>query len=102
MIRQCMQLQRNVAKQRNTDIYVYDGSPEWASWMRMLERADCRFGEADISSTIIDEAIEKLEYLDSHEDVRAEISRTGQRRTLTDHTVQKRCEAIHEMICEYI
>lgn len=50
----------------------------------------------------VDEAIEKLEYLDSHDNVRVEIARAGQRRTLADHTVQKRCEAIHEIICEFI
>ncbi len=46
----------------------------------------------------VDEAIEKIEYLDCHEDERAEIARAGQKRTLTDHTIVNRCEKIHEIV----
>jgi len=50
----------------------------------------------------IDEAIEKIEYLDSHDDARAEIAQAGQKRTLADHTVVKRCEKIHQVVSDLI
>ena len=50
----------------------------------------------------IDEAIEKIEYLDSHDDARAEIAQAGQKRTLADHTVAKRCEKIHQVVSDLI
>ncbi len=50
----------------------------------------------------VDEAVEKIEYLDNHEEVRREIAIAGQKRTLRDHTVYKRCEKIHEVVSKLI
>jgi spore maturation protein CgeB len=46
----------------------------------------------------VDEAIEKAKYLIDHEDVREEIGKAGQERTLKDHTVFSRCQLIDEAI----
>jgi len=49
-----------------------------------------------------EECVEKLDYLLKHDDKRREIARAGQRRTLRDHTTQKRCEQIHEWLNELL
>ena len=49
-----------------------------------------------------EECVEKLDYLLKHDDKRREIARAGQRRTLRDHTAQKRCEQIHEWLNELL
>lgn len=46
----------------------------------------------------IDECVEKVRYLLDHEHERQEIASAGQRRTLRDHTYQKRAEQLNEII----
>lgn len=46
----------------------------------------------------MDECVEKLTYLLEHPEVRNEVARAGQRRTLKDHTVQKRVENMDALI----
>lgn len=48
----------------------------------------------------IDECIEKSRYLLEHEDERRSIADAGQKRTLSDHTIQQRCEQIHQIISQ--
>ena len=50
----------------------------------------------------VDEAVEKINYLDENESIRKEIAEAGQKRTLRDHTVQKRCEMISETLSRLI
>ena len=51
-----------------------------------------------VTYSSVDEAVEKVNYLLEHEDVRKEIALAGQRRTLNDHTIFNRCEEINEVI----
>ena len=51
-----------------------------------------------VTYSCIDEAIEKMQYLLDHEDERKQIALSGQKRTLKDHTIHKRCEQIDEII----
>ena len=46
----------------------------------------------------IEECIEKVNYLLSHEEVRYRIAAAGRRRTLRDHTVMNRCQEIDETL----
>jgi hypothetical protein len=45
-----------------------------------------------------EECLEKLAYLQAHEDVRRQIALAGQRRTLRDHTARNRVAAIDEVL----
>jgi len=47
-----------------------------------------------------DECIEKYRYLQNHVDARLEIAKAGQKRTLKEHTLRRRCERLHELIQE--
>ena len=42
----------------------------------------------------VEECIEKVEYLNSRPEERARIAAAGQKRTLTDHSIAKRCATI--------
>ncbi len=44
------------------------------------------------------ECVEKVRYLFAHEDKCRQITAAGHRRTLRDHTVEVRCQQIHELI----
>lgn len=44
------------------------------------------------------ECIEKINYLLEHEDERKKIAQAGQKRTLSEHLLQHRCEHIHDLI----
>jgi hypothetical protein len=46
----------------------------------------------------VDECIEKYRYVLDHEDARRAIAAAGQRRTLKDHTMNQRCQAIDIII----
>lgn len=48
----------------------------------------------------IDECIEKSNYLIGHDEERRAIAEAGQKRTLSDHTIQQRCEQIHQIISQ--
>lgn len=48
------------------------------------------------------ECADKAGWLLSHENERAAIAAAGQRRTLRDHSIDRRCEVIHELICALI
>ncbi len=48
----------------------------------------------------IDECIEKSRYLLEHEDERRSIAAAGQKRTLSDHTIQQRCAQIHQIVSQ--
>lgn len=54
-----------------------------------------------VSYESVAEAIEKIAFLRSHEDVRKEIALAGQKRTLRDHTVQNRCQLINNVLENY-
>ncbi|MEW6264277.1 MAG: glycosyltransferase [Thermodesulfobacteriota bacterium] len=46
----------------------------------------------------VEECLEKYRYLMEHENIRRSIAAAGQRRTLTVHTMRRRCEVIDEII----
>ena len=46
----------------------------------------------------IDEAVDKLRYLQENPDIIKDISKAGQSRTLKDHTIMNRCEQIDSVI----
>lgn len=46
----------------------------------------------------IDECIEKVKWLNAHPNERDSIAKAGQQRTLTEHTFEKRCIAVKEII----
>jgi hypothetical protein len=49
-----------------------------------------------------EEAIEKIQYLQDHEEERTAIAEAGKNRTLADHTVANRCQMIHEVVSKLI
>ena len=49
-----------------------------------------------------EEAVEKIRYLQDHEEERAAIAQAGKNRTLTDYTVENQCQEIHEVVCKQI
>jgi hypothetical protein len=51
-----------------------------------------------VTYTSVDECIEKADYLLTHEDFRRNIAAAGQRRTLREHTVLRRCQQIDEIL----
>jgi len=51
-----------------------------------------------VTYSSIEECIEKVTYLLEHDDVRREIARAGQQRTLRDHTALNRCMQIDEIL----
>ena len=55
-------------------------------------------GREVVTYSSIDECIEKMKYLLTHEGVRSQIASAGQKRTLADHTVLRRCQQIDDMI----
>jgi spore maturation protein CgeB len=66
---------------------------------RGLNMADLfKEGHEVMTYSSIKECIEKAKYLLKNDKERLEIASCGQKRTLRDHTVKKRCEAIDEMI----
>lgn len=50
----------------------------------------------------IDECIEKVNYLLDHNDERQAIARTGQQRTLREHTYQQRVQQLDYIIQQYL
>ena len=55
-----------------------------------------------VTYSSIEECCEKVEYLLEHEHERAAIAAAGQRRTLRDHTVLRRCEMLDELIKDHL
>jgi spore maturation protein CgeB len=55
-------------------------------------------GKEVVTYSSLDECIEKARYLLDHEDVCLSIAEAGQRRTLRDHTIRKRCQQIDAVI----
>lgn len=55
-----------------------------------------------VTYSSIDECIEKIGYLLEHHEVRREIAEAGQRRTLRDHTVTRRCQQIDQVLQEML
>ena len=51
-----------------------------------------------IAYSDVDEAVEKVRYFLRHQDEGAEIATNGQKRTLTDHTYEKRIEFVAEIL----
>lgn len=51
-----------------------------------------------ITFTGVEDCVEKLQWLLSHESERAAVAAAGQRRTLTDHTYEKRALQVHDAI----
>jgi hypothetical protein len=51
-----------------------------------------------VTYSSIDEAVEKVNYLQDHPDEAEQISKAGQARTLRDHTIMNRCRQIDEVI----
>jgi len=51
-----------------------------------------------VSYRCADEAVEKVQYLLTHDEERRRIGEAGQRRTLRDHTFSVRAEQLHEII----
>ena len=45
-----------------------------------------------------DELVEKVAYLNDHEDARQTIAKAGQKRTLEEHSLRRRCEVISEVL----
>ena len=52
--------------------------------------------EEGVTSSPIDECIEKVNYLLDNESVRIEIAKKGKTRTLKDHTVMNRCTEVNK------
>ncbi|MCP4150519.1 MAG: glycosyltransferase [bacterium] len=50
----------------------------------------------------IDDCIEKINYLRGHEKERTQIAEAGRKRTLKNHTLQKRCEELDDYIKEML
>lgn len=48
--------------------------------------------------TCMDDCVEQVRYLLDHEDARRTMAAAGQRRTLRDHTVARRCEAVDALV----
>ena len=55
-------------------------------------------GKEIVTYSSVDEAVEKVTYLLDHEDERVEIARAGQKKTLMNHTIFRRCQLIDEVI----
>lgn len=55
-----------------------------------------------VAFTSVDEAVEKIEYLSDHDQERRAIAKAGQKRTLREHTVERRCEKIHDIVTSLI
>lgn len=51
-----------------------------------------------VTYSTVEECIEKMTYLLEHDNVRLEIAKAGQRRTLRDHTALNRCAQIDEIL----
>lgn len=45
-----------------------------------------------------EDAVEKIRYLQEHEEERVAIAEAGRNRTLNDHTVANRCQKIHDVV----
>jgi len=91
-----------------------DGAGEYAGNMKLFEATgvgsclvtDNKKNIAELFDTNqeivifnnVDECIEKINWLLNNEEERQKIAKKGQQRTLKDHTVEKRCELIIEII----
>jgi len=59
-------------------------------------------GKEVISYDSPEDCLEKLNYLKENHKVAKEIGAAGKRRVLKDHSLQKRCELINEIIQEIV
>ena len=51
-----------------------------------------------VTYSSVDEAVEKVNYLQNHPDEAEQIAKAGHARTLKDHTIMNRCQLIDESI----
>ncbi|MCP4351339.1 MAG: glycosyltransferase [Desulfobacterales bacterium] len=51
-----------------------------------------------VTYSSVEECIEKVNYLLDHDNVRRQIARAGQKRTLKDHTIINRCRQVDEIL----
>jgi len=55
-----------------------------------------------VTYSSVDEAVEKVNYLQNHPDEAEQIAKAGHARTLKDHTIMNRCQLIDESIQKFL